>query len=140
MNVPRRFQRVVAAFEEGAKIRPCETKGNEHSAVDLYDLVISFHERGFRDPRKSREAQKLDLDGDDEINEGDVHGDVRESMKKLFDFGNDVVRLNIRTEVENVLREVGWSSIASPEFKRRLMARLRDRGFDAGEFLNFVSK
>ncbi|KAL3820787.1 hypothetical protein ACJIZ3_006692 [Penstemon smallii] len=136
VNIPVRFKRVAAAFDEVAKVRSCDSSGSEHSPEDLSDLLNSFHEREIREQRENEKFDEKDIDGDLEINSNHVSEsnnsqdlEIRDSLEKLFDLGNDDVKLRIYEEVEKSLREV---SGLAPDFKRRLMARLRDRGFEAG--------
>ncbi|KAL3627407.1 hypothetical protein CASFOL_028770 [Castilleja foliolosa] len=140
VNIPVRFQRVAAAFDEMAKVCSCESSGSEHSA-DLSVLVNSFFEREISD-RKIRANDEDVLDRDfsdaDEVNDGEIEVispdqiESTESLKRFFDLGNDAVKRSIHAEVEAALGEVSGEKDSLPEFKRQLMARLRSRGFDAG--------
>ncbi|KAI3983762.1 hypothetical protein MKX01_001166 [Papaver californicum] len=145
---PGRFKRVAEAFNEGAKAaRICaESSGSEHSAVDtspddLSDLVDSFLERRYDDGEvdskeehekvvkaKKKKRSNDDLDGfmDD--------SETKHMLKTLcLGFGDDskVIR-KIRHETEVAFKDDGLSSAAEDGFKRQLMTRLRQSGFDAG--------
>ncbi|OIT03146.1 PREDICTED: uncharacterized protein LOC109225285 [Nicotiana attenuata] len=134
-----RFKRVAAAFDDVAKARFCESSGSEHSSVesvtDLYGLVNSFIERGngFRGGRNEEEI----INDDNEKEENGLSNnyfddlEIKEKLRKLLGYEeSDYVKRNIYSVVENAWLEIGDRSTA--EFKRRLMIRLRDRGFDAG--------
>ncbi|KAL7103074.1 hypothetical protein ACP275_08G158300 [Erythranthe tilingii] len=133
VNIPARFNRFAAAFDGAAKARSWESSGSEHSAADLSDLVNSFLER---ESREERESGDQFVDDDEDKDENEVDFESRDLLKDLLDCGNDAVRESIRAAVEKAYREVGGAaasnSSSSPDFKRRLMARLRSRGFDAG--------
>ncbi|KAG8365364.1 hypothetical protein BUALT_Bualt18G0097000 [Buddleja alternifolia] len=135
VNIPVRFKRVAAAFDEVVKVRSCESSGIEHSA-NLSRLVKSFLEREIVEERESEKVDDQDRDSNDdesEIFKSADHFEIQDSLKRLFDLENDAVRRNIRAEVEKALGEVrGGDESLSPEFKQRLVAQLRDRGFDAG--------
>lgn len=139
--IPVRFKRVAEAFEEVAKVRGCvSSSGSEHSPAaeegeslrDLSDLVNSFLEKGIYGNFGGNENQVDMVAGDfDDLDQGsDSEG--RDLVKSLLGFrdDDDEIRREISEEVEEGLRVVGDSS--SPEFKRRLMTWLRERGFDAG--------
>ncbi|KAG8385806.1 hypothetical protein BUALT_Bualt03G0083600 [Buddleja alternifolia] len=137
VNIPVKFKRTAAAFDEVVRVRSCESSGSEHSAADLSDLVNSFLEREINEERRSTEEIDLDIDAESEINdesEGNNSADfeLQDSLKNLFDRKNDGVKRSIHAEVEKALREEIGDKNSSPEFNRRLMARLRNRGFDAG--------
>ncbi|XP_057976650.1 uncharacterized protein LOC131163861 [Malania oleifera] len=141
VKIPVRFKRVMAAMDEEARGRVCESSGSEHSpAVDLSDLINSFIERDNGADGGDREAdgmEKLEREEfESERGGGDCWSDsertgILRSLLGLEVSGLDEdARRKLRAEVELAFRYVGGSS--SPDFKRRLMARLRDRGFDAG--------
>lgn len=133
---------MAAAFDEMSRdVRSCESSGSDHSAdlsADLSDLVNSFFEREIRE-------QAIAGDGDSERNEDEIDDDrleiderdskFHDYLGRLFDRDDDGVRKGIYAAVEDALGAVGGEN-SSPEFKRRLMVRLRSSGFDAGE-LNF---
>ncbi|MED6118611.1 hypothetical protein PIB30_004215 [Stylosanthes scabra] len=127
--IPARFERVAAAFDaDVARMGLCESSGSEHSVVssiDLCDLVKSFLERN----------------GDEEKDHGDEEDKVETSLELSYCEKRDMLqallacgdheRDMIRREVEIACASlVGDAS--STEFKRSLMSRLREKGFDAG--------
>ncbi|KAI3456527.1 hypothetical protein Pfo_013190 [Paulownia fortunei] len=133
VNIPVKFKRVAAAFDEMARVRSCESSGSEHSA-DLSDLVNSFFEREIREQTTSEEVDQ-DIDGNEINDESETNSpdsEFQDSLKKLFDRENDGVKRSIHAEVEKELEEAVGDKNSSPDFKRRLMVRLRSRGFDAG--------
>lgn len=155
-KIPVRFERVAAAFDaDFARVRLCDSSGSDHSPerlsnTDLSDLVKSFMERsevvGDEDV-----ARGVHVGGDEngEVVCDDVERDEwfgcdeeKEKLKRLFegikeddDDDENNVREKIRSEVEGAFGFVGDK--LSPEFKRRLMARLRHNGFDAGMTTSF---
>ncbi|KAL6992873.1 hypothetical protein U1Q18_010992 [Sarracenia purpurea var. burkii] len=140
-TAPARFKRVAEAFDEVARARLCESSGSEHSpenSMDLSDLVKSFIEK------ESEEDGDNDAGADDRENESKKRSDcesycldseTKETLFGLLVCQGDEVKRNIQAETEEAYRIVGIgsgsSSSSSPSFKRRLMIRLRDRGFDA---------
>ncbi|KAL8461556.1 hypothetical protein ACS0TY_032877 [Phlomoides rotata] len=141
-QIPVRFKRVAAAFDEISRFRSCdESSGSEHSA-DLSDLVNSFFEREIRE-QKSSEDHNQDVNGnefdDDDDDESDLSNspdiELQDSVRNLLEGDrDDEVKRSIYTEVEKAVEgvDVGGDGSSSPEFKRRLMAGLRNSGFDAG--------
>ncbi|XP_057434175.1 uncharacterized protein LOC130726871 [Lotus japonicus] len=136
-RIPVRFQRMAAAC-----LRPCdESSGSEHSPeslTDLSDLVNSFMEQNER----SQEGGEDD-GANVRRNEGNVEklewseSEKREMLQSFFAGSEEGDEKNerdaketIRGEVEFALGIVGNSSF--PGFKRLLMSRLREKGFDAG--------
>ncbi|KAG6392375.1 hypothetical protein SASPL_146592 [Salvia splendens] len=132
VNIPARFGRMAAAFDEMSRDRSFESSGSEHSA-DLSDLVNSFFEREIREQRIGRDGNRngnqVEID-DDEFESNSQDSGFHDCLSKLFDRDDDVGR-SIYTEVEKALEFVGGENL-SAEFNRRLMARLRSSGFDAG--------
>ncbi|KAL2524048.1 Protein of unknown function (DUF506) [Abeliophyllum distichum] len=132
MGIPVKFKRVAAVFEEAAaRNRVCESSGSEHSPeslTDLSDLVNSFLEREEGEGKEN--DQKREIESEPENNCSDFEL-LNNDLKSLLycDEENSITR-KIHVEVEKAFREIGNSSL--PDFKRRLMARLRDGGFDAG--------
>jgi hypothetical protein len=66
-RIPVRFQRVVAAFDEGARVMLCESSGREHSAVAgsfavLSDMVKSFIERGNYGGDSRNDVEEIERD------------------------------------------------------------------------------
>ena len=124
-----------------AKVRDCESSGSEHSpemTMDLSDLVNSFIENGNgfvdSDFDSTTADEDCSFDGIDEDLE-----EMKESLKRLFRLENgDDVRKNVVLDVEKAWHAITTedsASLPSSGFKRQLMARLRDQGFDAGTYL-----
>lgn len=128
------MDRFAEIFRHGAEAAVWDTSsGSDHSpensAADLFDLVKSFMERD-----------------DVEINEGEEEdGGKEESDSFSCDSDAGVIKLKnlfgsrdnksdeIRIEAEQALKKlVGGRSFQG--IKRKLMAHLRRKGFDAGEF------
>lgn len=138
MRIPARFDRLAAAFDEAAARavggRLCESSGSEHSpAVDLSDLVNSYIEKECGDVNAEQEKENIS----DESNgsESETKEKLEDLMGKFFPNGEEVKqRLCAATEIE-CQRICDGSS--SQDFKRRLMASLRDIGFDAGQYFHF---
>ncbi|KAH6768832.1 hypothetical protein C2S51_014168 [Perilla frutescens var. frutescens] len=139
VNIPViKFKRVADAFDEMSKARSCESEssGSEHSA-DLSDLVNSFFEREIREQRtgghddQDRINENIEIDDDDESESNSQDFQVQDCLRKLFYRDDDTVKSSISAAVEKALKEVGDKN-SLPEFKRRLMSRLRSSGFDAG--------
>ncbi|CAI8583661.1 unnamed protein product, partial [Vicia faba] len=131
-NIPMRFERLAAAFEsnEVARVRLCESSGSEHSAgeesADLSDLVKSFMEKN------SVKEDSIVNDNDDGELEWYDYSEKKKILQEIFDdFAYDNVKEKIRREVEVAYELVGGDR-SSSEFKRLVMSRLRERGFDAG--------
>ncbi|MCI22750.1 DUF506 family protein [Trifolium medium] len=147
-----RFQRVMEAFDADvalARGKRCnESSGSEHSpesSTDLSDLVLSFME----DNERSREkddvfhcgdrGEKGDKEDVEKIGEW-CDDEKNEMLKELFGENEDVdederdAKEMIRKEVEVAIGELGGSDSIVDGFKRGLMSRLRDKGFDAGEY------
>lgn len=130
--IPVRFERVAAAFEsdEVARVRLCESSGSEHSpesSTDLSDLVKSFLEKN----SVRAEEDAVAFDKEDRDFEWYDYEEKREILKEIFD---DTVKEKIRREAELAIEVVGGDK-SSPGFKRMVMSRLRERGFDAGNYL-----
>ncbi|XP_073054002.1 uncharacterized protein [Primulina eburnea] len=141
VNIPVKFRRVAAAFDEVVRaVRSCESSGSEHSA-DLSDMVNSFLEREIMEYGESEEVKDQEEEGGEEMVDGDESetnspdSELEDSLKNLlFDHENDDgdVKRRILAEVEAAIGELGGNGSSSPDFKRRVMARLRSGGFDAG--------
>ncbi|XP_052203576.1 uncharacterized protein LOC127808906 [Diospyros lotus] len=137
-RMPVRFKRVAEAFDEVAlaRARLHESRGGENSpsetAIDLSDLVKSFMEResgvdGERDDVQEREGNRSQFQSHCSDSE------LKQTLAGLLGLeGDDEVKKHIHAEIEDAFRDaIGEGS--SPEgFKRRLVSRLRERGFDAG--------
>ncbi|KAL7126607.1 hypothetical protein ABFS83_14G199600 [Erythranthe nasuta] len=142
-KIPARFNRFAAAFVDTAAraAGSWESSGSEHSAADLSDLVNSFLERESREERESEELVD-NVDQDKDENE-EIDFEYRNRLKDLLYRENDAVKGSIHAAVENAYREVDGSGSSSSgssstDFKRRLMARLRSRGFDAAGDYEYV--
>ncbi|KAI5414505.1 hypothetical protein KIW84_040126 [Lathyrus oleraceus] len=116
-NIPMRFRRL------------CESSGSEHSAedsTDLSDLVKSFMEKN------SLKEDSVVHENDDGEFEWYDYSEKKEILQEIFgDADDDNVKEKIRREVEVAIELVAGDK-SSPEFKRLVMSRLRERGFDAG--------
>ncbi|KAF3656114.1 putative early nodulin-like protein 2-like [Capsicum annuum] len=139
-----RFKRVAEVFDEVAKARFCISSGSEHSSIesitDLYDLVNSFIENGNCEEEinviNDNYEEKLEENGGlINVNCFDNDLEIMDKLRKLLlgyeESDVDYVKKNIKNVVENALGDIDDLSIAM-DFKRRLMSRLRDRGFDVG--------
>lgn len=139
--VPVKFKRVDAAFDEVAKARIYESSGSEHSPavaaaaaaeslMDLSGLVNSFLEGEVTVNEKLEEIEEnVDTNCFDE-------SEIKVNLRNLFNSdenSGDDLKKSIIEAVENALLAEEANDRSSPEFKRRLMTRLRDRGFDAGK-------
>ncbi|KAL0353274.1 UNVERIFIED_CONTAM: hypothetical protein Sangu_0908700 [Sesamum angustifolium] len=138
VKIPVKFKRTAAAFDQAARVRSWESSGSEHSA-DLSHLVNSFLESEImREEKTSDQAvDDQDVDGgseivDDQSEENSPDFELQDLLKKLFDREEDGVKRSIHAEVEKAVGELAGDEKLSTDFKRRLMARLRGRGFDAG--------
>ncbi|MED6219333.1 hypothetical protein PIB30_034767 [Stylosanthes scabra] len=139
-RIPVRFHRVAAAFDaDVARVRLCESSGSEHSPpetfTDLSDLVKSFMESSDCKACEIMEEEEHTVHGEDDVVEDRSEcfdSEKMESLQDLFSRGDDEKEL-IRREVEvAVASGVAGEETSSPEFKRKLMSRLREKGFDAG--------
>lgn len=129
---------MAEAFKEAGKVRDCDSSGSEHSPetmMDLSDLVNSFIENGNGvgngDFDVDVDEDEFSLDGiDDDMEE-------MESLKRLVRVENgDHRRRKLIDNVEKARRDVVKDELITPQslgFKRKLMARLRDQGLDAGK-------
>ena len=121
---------MAEAFDEAARARRlCQSSGSEHSlevasSVDLSDLVKSFVER------ESGRGGNGEEDGEEREGKGSEL-ELEEELRGLLGCEDDEIKLNILGEAEEAYRAMGNDS--SLGLKRRLMIRLRERGFDAGE-------
>ncbi|KAK2997515.1 hypothetical protein RJ639_025604 [Escallonia herrerae] len=132
MAVPVRFKGVAQAFDQvAARVRVCESSGSEHSPAesltDLSDLVNSFLERDVQ----GGDGDKRENEHDDCQSDCSGDSDTRDLLRKILsDLDNDDYRERIHGEAEKACRVIGNRS--APDFKSRLMAQLREKGFDAG--------
>ncbi|KAJ9169191.1 hypothetical protein P3X46_020652 [Hevea brasiliensis] len=133
---PMRFNNTRAAFDEAAQMRLCESSGSEHyspdNSADLSELVNSFIERDYR--IQGDNAKDHDLEHDSKLEQ--LESFCSDSEDKnilenlLNDNDDDDAKRKIRAETQLACGIVGERS--SHGFKRRLMSRLREQGFDAG--------
>ncbi|EOY21091.1 hypothetical protein QUC31_007182 [Theobroma cacao] len=139
-RIPARLNRIAVAFNEAAKAprRLCESSGSEHSpegSTDLSDLVNSFFERDFE---VENDEGKVHQEGEKELDETDGYWSESEAKHTLQSLlsnahdGNqeDEMKQKICRETELACGIIG--DRLSKDFKRQLMSRLRDKGFDAG--------
>ncbi|GFZ06355.1 hypothetical protein Acr_18g0005250 [Actinidia rufa] len=131
--MPMRYKRVAEAFDDVARARLCESSGSEHSpenSMDLSDLVKSFLER--------EEEENCEVDEESEPKQSDQSeghcdddSELTETLRGLLGCGDDAVKRNIFYERRKKACVVSGDG-SEAGIKRRLMARLRERGFDAG--------
>ncbi|XP_059629216.1 uncharacterized protein LOC132271745 [Cornus florida] len=134
-KTPVRFKRVAAAFHEVAPARLCESSGSEHSpesSMDLFNLVTSFIERDDREDRDIEEVNQEEEENGDESQSFCSNLETVDRLGGLLGCEDDEMKRNIRAQTEQAWPHVIGESSTSPGFKRRLMTRLRERGFDAG--------
>lgn len=122
---------MAAAFDADMKrVRPCDST-EYSSSTDLSDLVKSFMEKN-----DHREGEGEDVENLDWFDDSD--NDKLETLKEIFaggegDDDDDACKEEIRREAE-----LAWSLVGEdtslPGFKRLFMSRLRERGFDAGNY------
>lgn len=144
-RIPVRFERVAAAFNDASsRVRLCESSGSEHSPAaesltDLSDLVKSFIERDGRVVfyMDDDQVDQQQMENDQHEHSDWSDSETKDMLQNLFgsnddddDDSNRDVKQKIRAEVEFASGLIG--DMSSPGFKRQLMARLRDSGFDAG--------
>ncbi|XP_043691282.1 uncharacterized protein LOC122641982 [Telopea speciosissima] len=148
-KIPVGFKRVAAAFDEVARVRPCESSGSEYSAEgdfsDLSDLIDSFIETDYygvereqdnNDEDEQMESEKSIFEDANSESFWSV-SEAKEMLQSLLGCeasnshdGDGSVERMIRNEVEIASRSIGTDSSAG--VKRLLMNRLRERGLDAG--------
>jgi hypothetical protein len=137
VRVPVRFERVAAAFHDVSWVRLGESSGSEHSPesfTDLSDLVNSFIERdgGAFDGDHDKEVVDNEKEQNHAESSDSSESETKDMLQNLFgsdDDGGDRDEIRAATELASK-GLIGDRS--SPGFKRQLMARLRDMGFDAG--------
>lgn len=142
---------MAAAFDEAARVRLCESSGSEHSP-ELSDLVNSFIERdnGWdggdildHDEEIDKDIERINDEGSEngcDWSEASEKKDVQ--LKSLLmgnhdgdDHDDHMIKQKIRDEAVGM---IGLGDVRSDQgFKRRLMAHLRAKGFDAGKSLFF---
>ncbi|KAI4295157.1 hypothetical protein MLD38_040592 [Melastoma candidum] len=134
-NVPERVKKAYVAFNEEVRLRLCESSGSEHSSsadspTDLFDLVASFVE-GEGEPRAEEGLEgsiAWGVDGRGGCG-GFDYDTAKDTLEKIFEWNED--KRMILHEVEAACISIGHEE-NSPDFKRRLMGRLRKRSLDAG--------
>ncbi|XP_074298166.1 uncharacterized protein LOC141628983 [Silene latifolia] len=160
-NVPIKFKRVAAAFDEAIKWRrPCESSSGseywpESEAASLSDLVNSFIEKGdgldpFDMDMDINMAQSDGIDEKDDFESDNEDDDDTQRKELLRDLLLECRRDNkkgmkqkIKKEIEIALKLYGENNnddddddIASSSsrngLKRNIMSHLRGKGFDAG--------
>lgn len=123
-----RFKRVAEAFDIAAR----ERSPVPETFTDLSELVNTFIDG---EEIKNNECALLDESETSDENQG---GDYWENCIDLLrgflkgKCNEDDMKLQIQEEVELACRGMGVDR-SLPEFKRRLMISLRERGFDAGK-------
>lgn len=131
-----KFQRVAAAFDaDVARVRLCESSGSEHSPESSTDH-LSYLVKSFMERAEGELDAHDDKEGEDRPN---LDSEKRQKLLQCLSGGtgsdadDEGAKENVRRE-----SELAWGGLvgsnSSPGFKRRLMSRLRDRGFDAGEY------
>uniref|UniRef100_A0A6V7QRY7 DUF506 family protein n=1 Tax=Ananas comosus var. bracteatus TaxID=296719 RepID=A0A6V7QRY7_ANACO len=136
-GITARYKRATAALDERARARLWGRSGSESSAssseadsAELADLVDSFYdaaaERG-----GSGDDEIIEPEWDSETNCGGRVGrdSTRALEAALGESEDDSVADRIRVEVERAIKLVGSSSDG---FRRRVVTRLRNKGFNAG--------
>lgn len=142
----RTFKKVAEAFHEVARAAngscDCESTGdiNDGSSRDLLDVVASFMERGgfdFLPLDNTNDTVSLNKTN---TTESDSSSYCLDRLKNLIGFFNsddediEQGRQKIRSVVEDALPIIERDgSETKLGFNHRLVAYLRDRGFDAGE-------
>ncbi|XP_020089924.1 uncharacterized protein LOC109711339 [Ananas comosus] len=136
-GITARYKRATAALDERARARLWGRSGSESSAssseadsAELADLVDSFYdaaaERG-----GSGDDEIIEPEWDSETNCGGRVGRdwTRALEAALGESEDDSVADRIRVEVERAIKLAGSSSDG---FRRRVVTRLRNKGFNAG--------
>lgn len=136
--MPNKMDRLPAIFRHGADAALWDTSsGSDHSpensAADLFDLVKSFIER---DDLEIKEGENED-DSTEESDSFSCDSDAGViKLQNLFgSLENKTDNDEIRIQAEQALKKIiGGRSFQFQGIKRQLMAHLRRKGFDAGEF------
>lgn len=133
-----RFERVAAAFHDMSRVWLCESSGSEYSPdslANLSDLVNSFIER---DGGGVGAYKKVELETDQNHSDSSEYwsgSDAKEMLQNLFGCDGDGDQHDAKHKICAETESASFGLIgdgSSPGYKRQLMARLRDRGFDAG--------
>ncbi|XVF26156.1 hypothetical protein REPUB_Repub13aG0275000 [Reevesia pubescens] len=136
-RIPVRYNRIAAAFDEAARAAPavrlCESSGSDHSpedSTDLSDLVNSFIESNCG-VETDREA-KIEQEKENENDGSEGYWSNKDMLKSLV--GNNNCDWNEDEDVKQKILVACGSvrNMSSEGFKRELMSRLKDQGFDAG--------
>ena len=140
-----RFNRIAAAFDEAARappVRLCESSGSDHSPedlTDLSDLVNSFIESNCGVETDEGKIEQENENKNDRSEGYWSDSETKDTLKSLVGYNicyeneEDDVRHTILEQTELACGSV-WD-MSSEGFKRQLMSLLRDKGFDAGNFL-----
>lgn len=131
-----RFKSVAEIFDDMAHRRMCESRVRKQSpenTMNLSDLVDSFIENdsnGECNKSESEFVRDTELDDCERLN---YESDLKETLIDLFgsDRENDELERIVVSEIEEAYRFAGISATCLG-FKRYLMTRLRERGFNAG--------
>ena len=129
-----RLNRIAMAFNEVVKASMwlCQSNGSEHSledSTDLPDLVNSFLER---DCEIHKEEEQDESDG--YWSESDTKHMLQSLLNDTHNDKQEDVKQKIHKETELACRLI-IGDMLSEGFKRQLMSHLRDKGFDAGQFV-----
>lgn len=133
-KTPVRFKRVAEVFfGSGGESSRSDRQLPAESLTDLSDLVNSFLESDEIQEIDSYETERIDgTDSENFCGNSEIKDLLRGFLENEE---NGDVKKKIRVEVELACGVIGDKS-SSPEFKRRLMTSLRERGFDAGKSLS----
>ena len=136
-RIPARLNRIAEAFNEAAKTPKwlCQSSGSEYSpedSTDLSDLVNSFLERDCKIHQEEEEEEQDDSDG--YWSESDTKHRLQSLLSNAHDDNQEDVKQKILKETELACRLIIGDRL-SEGFKRQLMSHLRDKGFDAGQFV-----
>ncbi|XVF27986.1 hypothetical protein REPUB_Repub14bG0156800 [Reevesia pubescens] len=141
-RIPVRFNRIAAAFDEAARappVRLCESSGSDHSPedlTDLSDLVNSFIESNFGVETDDYHEGKTEKDQKENENDGSEgywsDSETKDMLKSLVCNNNEDDDVKHKILVQTELACGSVRNMSSEGFKRQLMSRLRDQGFDAG--------
>lgn len=134
-KTPVKFKRVAEVFfGGGGESSLSEWQLPAESLTDLSDLVNSFLESDEIQEIDSFEAERIDgTDSENFCGNSEIKDLLRGFLENEE---NGDVKEKIRVEVELACGTVIGYKSSSPEFKRRLMTSLRERGFDAGKSLS----
>jgi len=145
-RIPVRFQRVAAAFDaDVARVRFCESSGSEHSPeslTDLSDLVKSFMEKNEITAEKEEVGGVIPFEeerGEEQLEETEWSDSEKMEMLRSLFSGNEEDDVDERDAKEKIRKEVEVAcGVVSNNSKRRLMSKMREKGFDAGEYNTYI--